>query len=43
MFYFGEEINFNSDEGRERHIGDEYFLNETRLNGKTEFDNLINL
>ena len=43
MFDFGEDLN-GSDQKRKRDdIGDEDFLNKTRINGKTEFDNAIKL
>ena len=40
---FGEEMSSNRDEGRERELNKEYFINETRLSGKNEFDNAIKL
>ena len=43
MFDFGEDVSVNSDEEGERDIGDEDFLNETFINGKIEFDNVIKL
>ena len=43
MFDFDEDLN-GSDQERERDdIGDDDFLNETSINGKTEFDNAIKL
>ena len=43
MFDFGEVVSANSNEEGERDFGEEDFLNETRVNVKTEFDNAIKL
>ena len=43
MFDFSEVVRENSDEEGERNVGDECFLNETRINVKTEFDDAINI
>ena len=43
IFDFGEEVSANSDEEGERDIGNEDFLDETFINRKTEFDNVIKL
>ena len=43
MFDFGEDVNGSDEEKEEHDIGDKEFLNETRINGQTEFDSVIKL
>ena len=43
MFDFGKVVSANSDGEGESNVGDEDFLNKTRVNRKIEFDNAIKL
>ena len=43
MFDFGQELDTRITEDQDRDIGDGEFINESRINAKSEFDNVIKL